>query len=108
MSEHWASQEIRRQLESMTGAQIRSRDDVRRQIAAHHETNHQGRQRKHKSLHLAKNAAWLFMLTFAFLQYYTLEVLNEIASMHSITFAHESPAATLSIVLQLIPAGLFS
>ena len=78
-------EELLKFLEEVSGRKLRTREDVRRyleEIAA-----------KARDENLAvrfwqtvKQATWLFMVIFAFLQYYYMDVLSEIASIRQVTF----------------------
>lgn len=84
MGEGQSTREILLELEGVTGARIRSRHEARAHVDRHLAVRFAARNRLHGHLETARNAAWLFMLSCSFLQYYTMDIVNEIVAMPSV------------------------
>ena len=100
------TQEILLDLEGVTGARIRSRHEARTHVDEHLARRVVSQHRVHRSLHTAKNAAWLLMLACAFLQYHTMELVTEIVAMPSITPDPTPAGPPLKMLLTLLLAAI--
>lgn len=106
MVEGQSTREILLQLEGVTGARIRSRREARAHVDTHLAERFAARNRLHRRLDTARNAAWLFMLSCAFLQYYTMDIVNEIVAMPSITPERTPGEPVFRTLLSLLSAAI--
>jgi hypothetical protein len=83
-----SSEELLAHLERISGRTFRSREDVRAYVSGL-----EGRANPVTRLWAkVKQAMWLVLLVFAFLQYYAVDVLEEVTYMQSVDF-HLPPAS---------------
>lgn len=94
-------EELLRYLEEVSGRSLRTREAIKQYIEEL-TSRKPGDAPNVRRWKLVENATWLVLLAFSFLQYYFLEVLNEISLYRSVTFFGPGSSRLVKATLEFL------
>ena len=97
-------EEILKHLEDLTGRSFRTREDVRNYVAASLAQGKEKQTRLARGWRAVKQSALLLLVVLAFVQYYLMDTLLQITSVHGLTVFVPVTARDVRSALAIVAA----